>query len=842
VAYDPATYTATFTPDADLDYNHTYTATVSTAIKDVAGNPLAEVYSWSFTTQSAPVAKPVITSPLEITVKDTYYIGDTLTAKFTITNRGTESVTFDVLVVGGRDPTGEVVDFEKSYDITLDLGNSYDYQGNLTLPDKPGIYHFFCAYHTEEHIPGEDEYNWNTNIDVEIDGEIIEDLSEAMRYRERDIIVFEKTYISPAPLPALWEKISGPWDEDKWDISSVLSQIAVHPNNPDVIYAVAKHDHYHWGYIGDKLYKSTNSGANWNPINEGLPRAPGSEYYWPIRAIAIAPSNPDIIYVGTSAFNPYSDLTSTAKGVYKSTNGGSEWTPIGGPYFETLWILKGYYPISSMVVHPADPDIVYAGTVGGGIWRTTNGGGSWEKIWDLPVHKETLLEIISLAISRANPSIIYATAYNFAPSEAMGWSGILIPAHLIKSEDGGETWETLLELPFGKIDDMAVSETNAEILYVITGITQSYRVKKSVDGGKSWNDASGTGGLDALPDVDPILRTIGIYGTTGKMGSISADPGYPNVIYASGEWGFKHVYFSPDSGENWFPFGDLKDKHVKELVLASNPDSRVIYAATIEGLFKVDIPNSVIIVRQHSPGELRAYDSQGLVTGLVNGEVKEEIPNSAYYSGTITIFSPSGPYRYELAGTDEGMYGLEVNFVEGGDITTFSATDIPIASGAVHQYTIDWDALAKGQKGVTVQVDSDGDGKTDYIVTGGNVLTGNDFAPPSTPRSGCFIATAAYGTPLAEEIQILREFRDEYLLTNPLGQAFVDFYYKVSPPIAEFITEHPSLKPIVRAALVPAVAMSAVVVNTTPVEKMTIVGLLVVVSVAVTAWTMRRRN
>jgi len=82
----------------------------------------------------------------------------------------------------------------------------------------------------------------------------------------------------------------------------------------------------------------------------------------------------------------------------------------------------------------------------------------------------------------------------------------------------------------------------------------------------------------------------------------------------------------------------------------------------------------------------------------------------------------------------------------------------------------------------------------------------------------CFIATAAYGTSMAEEIQILRGFRDEYLLTNPLGQALVDLYYRVSPPIADFITEHPSLKPIVRAGLVPAVTMSTIALNTTPVE------------------------
>jgi hypothetical protein len=106
----------------------------------------------------------------------------------------------------------------------------------------------------------------------------------------------------------------------------------------------------------------------------------------------------------------------------------------------------------------------------------------------------------------------------------------------------------------------------------------------------------------------------------------------------------------------------------------------------------------------------------------------------------------------------------------------------------------------------------------------------------------CFIATAAYDTPVADEIQILREFRDGYLLTNPLGQALVYFYYWVSPPLAEFITEYPSLKPIVRTVLVPAVTMSAVVVDTTAAEKTVIMGLLVLVSVVVAIRTTRRRN
>jgi Leucine-rich repeat (LRR) protein len=151
-------------------------------------------------------------------------------------------------------------------------------------------------------------------------------------------------------------------------------------------------------------------------------------------------------------------------------------------------------------------------------------------------------------------------------------------------------------------------------------------------------------------------------------------------------------------------------------------------------------------------------------------------------------------------------------------------------------------------------VDNPGLGDGDHVVLWFNPLSDaslNTYIPQLEARgvfvdyrypSMCFIATAAYGTPLAEEIQILREFRDEYLLTNLLGQALVGLYYRVSPQIAEFITDHPGLKPIVRAGLVPAVAMSTVVVNTTPAEKTAIVGLLVLVSAALAVWAKRRRG
>jgi hypothetical protein len=246
------------------------------------------------------------------------------------------------------------------------------------------------------------------------------------------------------------------------------------------------------------------------------------------------------------------------------------------------------------------------------------------------------------------------------------------------------------------------------------------------------------------------------------------------------------------------------------------------------------------LVWKHSLGELRVYDSEDRVTGQVNGDVKEEIPDSIYneQAGIVAISSPSGSYRYEVTGTGKGTYGLDIACIQGSQGVNFTAADIPTALGTVHEYTIDWDALARGEHGVIVQVDSDGDDTTDYTLTAGKLLSGDEFMP----LSGCFIATAAYGTPMVEEIRILREFRNGYLLTNSLGQALVNIYYRASPPIADFITEHPRLKPIVRAGLMPAVAASAITVSTTPAEKIMIVCLLVLVSVVVATWTRKRER
>jgi hypothetical protein len=131
-----------------------------------------------------------------------------------------------------------------------------------------------------------------------------------------------------------------------------------------------------------------------------------------------------------------------------------------------------------------------------------------------------------------------------------------------------------------------------------------------------------------------------------------------------------------------------------------------------------------------SPGELRVYDSQGRVTGLLNGIVVIEIPGSDYFENTVTIFFPNDTYRYEVVGTSEGVYGLTVTAVTRQENITFSAIDIPVSVEAIHQYDIDWAgwvALSQGEEGVTVMVDSDSDGVFEHTFASDSELTQSEF-------------------------------------------------------------------------------------------------------------------
>jgi hypothetical protein len=105
---------------------------------------------------------------------------------------------------------------------------------------------------------------------------------------------------------------------------------------------------------------------------------------------------------------------------------------------------------------------------------------------------------------------------------------------------------------------------------------------------------------------------------------------------------------------------------------------------------------------------------------------------------------------------------------------------------------------------------------------------------------GCFIATAAYGSYADDHVDTLRDFRDSRMETNSVGSALVSAYYKVSPPVARFIDDHPSLKPAVRAGLLPAVGLSTTAVGTTFTEKAAIAGSTLLISGLMAVWLRRR--
>ena len=145
---------------------------------------------------------------------------------------------------------------------------------------------------------------------------------------------------------------------------------------------------------------------------------------------------------------------------------------------------------------------------------------------------------------------------------------------------------------------------------------------------------------------------------------------------------------------------------------------------------------STVSIKVHSPVELRVYDNAGNVTGLVDGQVIAEIPNSFYDSESVTIFSPADNYVYELVGTGSGTYNVEVTKATESEPSTISVTNMTVSPRSVYQYTINWNAIAQGGNGVTLQIDSNGDGhfeETQHLSATGESTSGEGTSGKGTP-------------------------------------------------------------------------------------------------------------
>jgi hypothetical protein len=140
----------------------------------------------------------------------------------------------------------------------------------------------------------------------------------------------------------------------------------------------------------------------------------------------------------------------------------------------------------------------------------------------------------------------------------------------------------------------------------------------------------------------------------------------------------------------------------------------------------------VTIVSGFSPIELRVFDLQGRVTGLVSGVVKAEIPESGYVDDTVVIFSADSPYLYQSGGECSAAYGLQITFVKDENATDFFAADIPTSAMQIHNYTVDWAVLSPGGEGVTVKVDCEGDGDFEYAFTSDSELSRIEYVAATT--------------------------------------------------------------------------------------------------------------
>jgi len=164
--------------------------------------------------------------------------------------------------------------------------------------------------------------------------------------------------------------------------------------------------------------------------------------------------------------------------------------------------------------------------------------------------------------------------------------------------------------------------------------------------------------------------------------------------------------------------------------------SKIAVKYILELPSEVQIPN-FMFAGLGSDAEIRVYDSSGRVTGLVNGEMIEEIPDSVYDNEAVLILSPIDFYSFEVFGTNTGHYSLDIITYENGEQTDFRAVEIQITANEVHHYSVDWQALSQGEEGVTLEMDCDGDGEFEVIITTDNDLTQAELMLQTTTAVDC---------------------------------------------------------------------------------------------------------
>jgi photosystem II stability/assembly factor-like uncharacterized protein len=278
---------------------------------------------------------------------------------------------------------------------------------------------------------------------------------------------------------------------------------------------------FYFGSVDGGVWRTTDAGVVWEPIFDGQPVAS-------IGALAVAPSDPKVIYAGTGEVDIRSNLSS-GDGVYKSTDGGRSWSNIG---------LRDSRQISSILVDPQNANIVYVGAFGHayapnrerGVYKSTDGGASWTKVLD----QGPEMGVSDLAMASENPNLLFAATWRsqrppwstYAPLDGPG-SG------LFRSQDSGQSWSRVTGkgLPEGDWGRTAVAVSpNGKRVYALISASKKPGLYRSDDGGNTWT----------LQNDDRRLTSRAWY-----FGDITVDPNNPDVIYVPNV----ALYRSEDGGK-----------------------------------------------------------------------------------------------------------------------------------------------------------------------------------------------------------------------------------------------------------------------------------------------------
>jgi photosystem II stability/assembly factor-like uncharacterized protein len=282
---------------------------------------------------------------------------------------------------------------------------------------------------------------------------------------------------------------------------------------------------YYFGGVGGGVWKTTDGGLSWRPMTDKTKDMAAS-----IGAIAVAPSDPNVIYAGTGEACIRGNIIS-GNGVYKSIDAGKTWSFTG---------LRDTQAIGRLIVHPKNPDIVFVAALGHpfgpsterGIFRTTDGGKNWTKV----LYKDENTGGIDLAFDPTNPNIMFAAMWQ-ARRSPWGMDSGGPGSGLYRSTDGGTTWKRLSAhgLPEGIIGriGVAVGYTNGNRVWALVEADKG-GLFRSDDGGDTWT----------LVNSDRQYRQRAFYYT-----HVFADPRSPDAVYVLNTG----MYHSIDGGKVFRP-------------------------------------------------------------------------------------------------------------------------------------------------------------------------------------------------------------------------------------------------------------------------------------------------